>query len=103
MQTFVMLTRLDRAAVQSPQSFEELERRVMDRIKHSDLKVKWLASYAVLGPYDYVDVFEAADNEAAMRVSLLFRTHGHAHTEIWGATAWPRFKDLLHRSDVIRP
>ena len=55
----------------------------------------WRANYAVLGPYDYLDIFEAPDIEAAMKVSTLVRTFGHTHTEVWAATEWQRFKEIV--------
>jgi uncharacterized protein with GYD domain len=95
MQTFIMLTQLNTDAVKSPRRLEELERRVVDRIREDCPSVKWLSSYAVMGPYDYLDIFSAQNNEMAMRVSTLVRTFGHAHTEVWPATQWDRFKDLV--------
>jgi uncharacterized protein with GYD domain len=95
MPTFIMLTRLSAEAVRSPRNLEQLERKVMDQIRSECPGVDWLGSYAVLGPSDYVDLFRANDIEAATRVSALVRTFGHAQTEVWPATEWARFKELV--------
>lgn len=93
MATFIMLTRLAYGAIRSPEQLEKLEKEVMERIEEGldGGQVKWLANYAVLGPYDYLDIFEAPDIDAAMIV----RTLGHAHTEVWAATEWKRFKEIV--------
>ena len=95
MPTFIMLTRLNAEAVRSPRDLEQLEREVMKRVREECPDVKWLSSYAVLGPCDYLDVFSADDIETAARVSTLIRTFGHAQTEIWTATEWGRFKEII--------
>ncbi len=95
MQTFIMLTCLAPGAVKSPQVLENLERKAMDAIREKCPDVEWKGSYAVLGPYDYVDIFQAPDIDAATRVSTLIRTFGHAHTEIWSGTEWDRFKEVV--------
>ncbi len=48
-----------------------------------------------LGPCDYLDIFRAKDIETANKVSTLVRTFGHVHTEIWTATKWDRFKEIV--------
>ena len=96
MTTFIMLTRLSTEAANSPQSLEELEHQVMEKVRGDCPEVKWLHSYAILGPYDYLDIFEAPDIEIATQVSTLVRIYGHATSEIWAATEWGRFKELIH-------
>ncbi|HSR58867.1 MAG TPA: GYD domain-containing protein [Candidatus Binataceae bacterium] len=94
MATYVMLTRLSPDALKRPESVVELNKQVEDRIKRECPSVKWVANYAVLGPADYLDIFEAPDAEAATKVSLLVRSFGHATTETWIATPWERFVTL---------
>ena len=95
MQTFIMLTTLSHSALQSPSSLENLEREVMERIEAECPEVEWSSSYAVLGPYDYLDIFTAPDIETATKVATIVRTFGHAQTEVWGATEWKKFKELV--------
>ena len=95
MTTFIMLTRLTAGSLRSPQSLEELEQQVKERIRSECPQVQWHASYAILGPWDYLDILEAPDIETATKVSTLVRTFGHAHTEVWAATEWRRFKEMI--------
>ncbi len=94
MPTYVMLTRLSPEAVKRPESVVELNKQVEERIKRECPGIKWLANYAVLGPADYIDIFDVPDSETATKVSLLVRTFGHATTETWLATPWDRFLEL---------
>ena len=95
MSTYVMLTRVSPEIVRSPHTLEQLEHKAMDQIRTHCPEVKWLQSFAILGPYDYLDLFDAPDNETAAKVSTLIRAHGRAHSEIWVATEWQRFKQML--------
>jgi uncharacterized protein with GYD domain len=95
MPVFAMLTRLAPQMLRTPQTVEELERQAMERVREACPQVAWLHSYAVLGPYDYLDIFDAPDNETATRVSVLIRTYGRAHSEIWPATEWTQYKEIL--------
>jgi len=95
MPTYAMLTRLSPDAITDPGSIEALGRKVTDKLHVECPEAKWIASYAVLGPCDYLDLFEAPDNEAASKVSVVVRSFGHATTEIWPATPWERFLQVV--------
>ena len=95
MQTYIMLTRLAPAALTSPRSLEELEQSAMSHIRSECDGVEWIHNYAILGGCDYLDIFRAPDLETAMKVSAIIRSHGHATTEVWTATEWKEFKDLI--------
>jgi uncharacterized protein with GYD domain len=94
MPTYAMLTRLSPEALARPESVGDLNRQVEDRLKRECPGVRWLANYAVLGPCDYLDIFEAPDVDTATKVSLLVRSFGHATTETWMVTPWERFMDV---------
>ena len=95
MNHFIMLTRLSHGTLRSPKSLEELERQIMDKIRTECPDVEWLHNYAVLGPYDYLDIFRAPDLEAAFKIATIVRTFGHADTEVWAATEWDKYKDMV--------
>jgi uncharacterized protein with GYD domain len=94
MATYIMLTRLSPDALKRPESVGDLNKQTEERIKKECPGVKWVGNYAVLGPCDYVDIFEAPDSDAATKVALLIRSFGHATTETWVATPWDRFLSL---------
>lgn len=95
MALFIMATRLTGEEIRPTLRLEEKEGKAMRAIKNAGLEVEWVANYVIMGPYDYIDVFRAPDQETAMKVSALVRSYGHAHSEIWGALEWQRFKDML--------
>lgn len=102
MQTYAMLTRLEPNGLQSPSAVEELEHRVKEHIRLACPTTQWIASYAILGPYDYLDLFRADGLDDASKVSTIVRSYGHAHTELWPLTEWPHFKSIIHELGVIR-
>lgn len=56
--------------------------------------VKWQAHYALLGPYDFMDIYEAANEETAAKVSLITRANGALTAESWPAINWNRFVEI---------
>ncbi len=97
MAMFALLTRLSPEALTRPTAVAELNRKVQQRVKQECPGVKWLANYAVLGPCDYLDIFECPDVETATKLALLVRSLGHATTETWVITPWDRYVGLTQR------
>ncbi|HEX5684805.1 MAG TPA: GYD domain-containing protein [Ideonella sp.] len=102
---FIMQTQVSADALHQPKSLQTLERHVADQLREHCPDVKWISSYAVLGPCDYIDVFEAPDVESATRVSVLVRSYGRAHSQVWPALAWQDFKNVVQQlpEDASRP
>ena len=82
MPRFVLMTRL------APESVKDAEvRRAMGRA--------WLAHYAILGPYDFMDIYDAPSVETAHKVSLISRAEGAVSAESWQALPYDTFLKLL--------
>lgn len=92
MQTYVMLTRLICEEVHPSFEIKKREKNMVDKVRAYVPTVTWRANYAVTGPWDYLDIFEAGSLDDAMKVSALVRYYGGAHTELWPMTPWERFE-----------
>jgi uncharacterized protein with GYD domain len=85
---FVLMTRL------RPESVHDARgRRAMG--KEWLKKVHTLCPDAILGPYDFMDIYDAPDVETAHRVSLISRSEGAVTAESWQALPYERFLKLL--------
>ena len=74
METYVMLTKLTdegrKTLKQNPNRIKEVNKEV------EGMGGRIVAQYAVLGPYDYVNVVEAPDNRTIARVSMELGSRG---------------------------
>ena len=96
MAMYMLLTKVSAESMSSPEKLKELETAVKKKVAKHCPQVKWVASYAVLGPYDYLDLMEAPDMLTASKVATIVRSFGHATTETWGAVPWDEFKQTLN-------
>ena len=95
MSVYVLLTRIAPSSLHTPRTYEQLERNVVDRVREECPEVRWMHNLVLSGPYDYLDLFDAPSFETALKVSVLVRSFGHGHTELWPATDWSHFKRLV--------
>ncbi len=67
----------------------------MDTVHRTCPGVKWAAHYALLGPYDFMDIFEAPNEEVAAKVSMITLSTGASQAESWTAIPYSRFLELV--------
>lgn len=74
MATYIMLSTLTEEGAETvkerPERIKEVNREI------EALGVKVVSQYAVLGPYDFVNIVEAPDNETIARVSVELASRG---------------------------
>jgi uncharacterized protein with GYD domain len=68
-----------------------------------DAGAQVLASYALLGPYDYLTLLDAPDIETVARVLIREAARGNVHYEIHPALPMEQFARLVGEEDVIKP
>ena len=69
----------------------------LKKVHESCPEVRFLTHYALLGPYDFMDVYEAPDSETAHRVSLISRAEGAVVAESWQALPYDEFLNVLEQ------
>jgi uncharacterized protein with GYD domain len=95
MPTFILMTRLAPESVQDARGRRAMGKEWLKKVKKTCPQVKFLAHYAILGPYDFMDIYEAPDVETAHRVSLISRAEGAVSAESWQALTYERFLKVL--------
>jgi len=82
---YVMLTNLTeegrKTLKQSPDRLKEVNKEV------EAMGVKILCQYALLGPYDFINILEAPDNKAIAKVALELGARGTLKTMTMAAMA----------------
>jgi uncharacterized protein with GYD domain len=95
MPTFVLMTKLAAGSLRDPGGVRATGREWLHKVKECCPDVKFLSHYAILGPYDFMDLYDAPDVETAQKVSLISRAEGAVTAESWQALPYDRFLALL--------
>lgn len=94
MQTFVLMTKLAPEMSKQVKDQEKIGREWLEQVKKKCPEVNFVAHYALLGPYDFLDIYEAPDEETAAKVSLISLQSGAFLAESWVAIPYKRFIEL---------
>jgi len=92
---FVMLTSLTdegrKTIKENPERIREVNKEV------EAMGVKIIAQYALLGPYDFVNILEAPDNETVSRVAIELGSRGTLQTMTMAAMSLDDFINKLKK------
>lgn len=94
MPTYILLTKL---GPQASSQFKDRAKSSHDwytQIKHNCPEVKFLSHFALLGQYDFLDIYEAPNEESAAKVSMISRMNGALNAESLVAIPHNRFLEL---------
>jgi uncharacterized protein with GYD domain len=94
MATYILMTKLSSELTKKMKDRSEIGEEWKARIKKKCPEVKFIAHYALLGPYDFLDIYEAPDEEVAAKVSMISLAHGAVQAESWTAIPYKRFLEL---------
>jgi len=94
MKTYVMLTKLSPESSKQMKDRAKLGRQWLEQVKKKCPEVKFIAHYALLGHYDFLDIYESPDEETAAKVSMISLSNGAFHAESLSAIPYKRFLEL---------
>ncbi len=94
MKTFILLTKLSSDTSRQIKDRARLGREWLEQVKAKCPEVKFIAHYALLGEYDFLDIYEAPDEETAAKVSIISLSNGAFHAQSLIAIPYKRFLEL---------
>lgn len=94
MGTYILMTKLTPEVTKDMKHREKIGKKWMSTVNEKCPEVNWVAHYALLGPYDFMDIFEAPNEEVAAKVSMITLASGALQAESWSAIPYSRFLEL---------
>ena len=95
MATYILATKLSPELTKDVKKRAEIGRKWLEKVKKNCPEVKFLAHYALLGPYDFFDIYEAPDEQSAAKVSMISLSGGAVAAESWTAIPYKNFLELI--------
>ena len=95
MATFVLLTKLSPSSIGNFQTRENIGREWFDTVKKKCPEVKWLEHFALLGAYDFMDIYEAPNEEVAAKVSMITMSKGAVSSESMCAIPYKKYLEIM--------
>ena len=97
MPLYVLMTRLAPESLHDAKGRRAAGKEWLEKVRTACPEVKFVAHYALLGPYDFMDIYDAPDAETAHKISLISRSEGALTAESWPALPYERFLAVLEQ------
>ena len=94
MKTFILLTKLSAETSKQIKDRSKLGRAWLEQVKEKCPEVKFISHYALLGEYDFLDIYEAPDEETAAKISIISLSNGAYQAQSLTAIPYKRFLEL---------
>jgi len=95
MQTFILLTKLTPELTQRIKDRSSIGGSWLELVKEKCPEVKFVAHYALLGQYDFLDIYEAPGVESAAKVSMISQANGALQAKSLPAIPYKEFLKLI--------
>jgi len=95
MTTFILLSKVSLRSPGEVKTMGEMDQEFGQRLAEECPEVRRIASYAILGEYDFLHVFEAPDAKIATKVALLAQTFGAGTTQTLTAIPLDEFRAIV--------
>jgi uncharacterized protein with GYD domain len=94
MSVYVLMTKLGPRVLEDKRGRKQVGKEWKALVEKICPGIKFLSHYALLGPYDFMDIYEAKSDEDAIKVSLLSRASGALVAESWPAQPYDKYIEL---------
>jgi uncharacterized protein with GYD domain len=94
MQTYILLTKLSPELTKRVKDRADIGKTWIEQVRIKCPEVKFVSHYALLGQYDFLDIYEAPDEETAAKVSMISQANGALQAQSLIAIPYKRFIEL---------
>lgn len=95
--TFILLTKLSPEVSKQMKDRARLGRVWLEQVKEKCPEVKFIEHYALLGSHDFLDIYEAPDEETAAKVSMISLSNGAFEAQSLVAIPYKKFIELTEQ------
>lgn len=97
MPTYILLTKLASSADDQLKKRDRTSHKWYKKVKEACPDVKFKAHYALLGQYDFLDIYEAQNEETAAKISMISRMDGALYAETLIAIEHKKFIEIANQ------